>query len=1394
MIHFYPVKPILDHPNLKPELNSLHGSEISTNRKSQFIGNKRKQVAIIEGPKPPSTKRTASRLAKIVPKENIVKCLFCSENFDTSMPGLKALTKHIQRRHSEKDYNAFRKTPIIGHREYQCPQCNFYFQRLTGHGCKLTGEEVIKANEFMKQLNYSSSNNEPVAKKAKIEEISDDEEDSGITATVKCPECRQEIEGLTSFYRHLKLEHGKEQWIRYRTQSSAIQDVQCPDCYFYFGNVTKSESDKEPATPKHNCEKYKSILFSTTEDENTEAVKHTLCPFCPNNLGTHDVSFDYDTLLTHIRGKHPDSYIPFRLTEHLIQPIKCDNCLYHYNNQDDYQRHYRGGVCGKNRARRENHERQNELGDNLPAIKASIKFPCPICQVSFPKFTNMDTHFRSAHSREEYTDYRRTENSFCKVKCDDCEFYFPTDEEYFKHFDICPIYTDVQKSKLRRRVKPSVIEDSVDFDDSPLSEIIDIANGGVLQCVICKVIFQSPTDYNKHIGATHTPNEILIIRQKCVVGAHDQRCNKGCGLYFARGGLKLHQQSGPCFPINVSQLKENIPSAVTIQVKPNTFSCPVCSSTFNSRAKFTNHCAEMHPTKAEYLEIRRVCIPGVQAEQCSECHLYFYEPGTRHDCADFCAHFERFPNQKPIKNQLLPSFRVSQDILTCKVCKAIFSQPVGFLQHVTQHGIADEIEIRKTKINGILDNLCTVCGLYFPLNSATKHDCDRFLRFQTPRHMAKACHVGVVRDRKRSSDFTDQVIGEWSPKKKVIRRDHFPLYKSDQMSSKPTEEYEYSRTNEANNHSFNGITASDGIGYEVLVEGSIVKCPVCPVKANYQELTKHVKDAHSEETWERFRKSHIKGLRDFQCPQCKYYFNRNRCYRGCSTGELMNQQSMNKSMKQMNTRNNRQLLNTINDTPFQIIVDGNTITCPVCPESAPINLIMSHVHQFHSQIIWEKFRKSRIPGHYDYQCPLCQYYFKSTKCARGCRSGELIHADNNTKRKIYQTPKAPVLPVGYGKSGSIQSHPLSYPPVMAPPIVSINSMPSTNPPQATSITVPNNGASTSQTIYVPNNMKPYILKSVDYCYQCSYCKTYFKTIEETIAQNHDCPALNRIPRNLQPTPGLYHVVNNGTGRNMPVQAGATTDTIVIHDPDEGIETITIADSPPTTENGDLAAETEATIKFEEPASPQMVVLEDIQETTDDNSVTLQLTPTDSQDETVDQSRPVPELVSIETNRPEASNLEVVCISDTVSSSGEQANDDGFHIGNNNTDIETVDLTSERIETEFTIETAQSISTPNPAPTDTVTDKVANTVTDTVANTVTDTVANTVTDKVATTVADTVDEEDKQGSDGVGVPFNTKLHDEVINGSDFHCLNKDCSFHAKFKDMIRHVREGTDNYL
>ena len=90
-----------------------------------------------------------------------------------------------------------------------------------------------------------------------------------------------------------------------------------------------------------NDEKYKSILFKPRDEpdagsEHLKADTHSICPFCPKMFGNHDVSYDYGTLIGHIKKVHKDDYIKYRLTEYRIQPFKCNGCNFFFNRTHFY--------------------------------------------------------------------------------------------------------------------------------------------------------------------------------------------------------------------------------------------------------------------------------------------------------------------------------------------------------------------------------------------------------------------------------------------------------------------------------------------------------------------------------------------------------------------------------------------------------------------------------------------------------------------------------------------------------------------------------------------------------------------------------------------------------------------------------------------------------------------------------------------------------------------------------------------------------------------------------------------------------------------------------------------------------------------------------------------------
>ena len=175
----------------------------------------------------------------------------------------------------------------------------------------------------------------------------DDNEADKLTGSIDCPECRKSMANLSQLYMHLRVLHDRSKWLHFRTKKvPGIQEYQCPKCYFYFSSERA-----------HSCEKYKSILFKPRDepDDAIETIKadtHSICPFCPKMFGNHDVSYDYSTLIGHIKKAHKDDYVKYRTTEYRIQPFKCENCNFFFNSEIVRNKHVKSqatiGACTRN--------------------------------------------------------------------------------------------------------------------------------------------------------------------------------------------------------------------------------------------------------------------------------------------------------------------------------------------------------------------------------------------------------------------------------------------------------------------------------------------------------------------------------------------------------------------------------------------------------------------------------------------------------------------------------------------------------------------------------------------------------------------------------------------------------------------------------------------------------------------------------------------------------------------------------------------------------------------------------------------------------------------------------------------------------------------------------------
>ena len=318
----------------------------------------------------------------------------------------------------------------------------------------------------------------------------DDNEADKLTGSIDCPECRKSMANLSQLYMHLRVCHDRSKWLHFRTKKvPEIQEYQCPKCYFYF-------SSERP----HSCEKYKSILFKPRDEpdagsEHIKADTHSICPFCPKMFGNHDVSYDYGTLIGHIKKVHKDDYIKYRLTEYRIQPFKCNGCNFFFNNEIVRDKHTKSqatvGSCTRNLKLIEEFNNRppttsgspstNKITANKSPSKPLLKrgeaglapktAQCPECKFNFLSFIAMDEHYRKTHDHESYIAFRRSKIQGYNEHCQVCGFYFPTEEEYYDHCGFCQDYklADTTSSGSKRRPKRSV-QTKVNFAENSDSD------------------------------------------------------------------------------------------------------------------------------------------------------------------------------------------------------------------------------------------------------------------------------------------------------------------------------------------------------------------------------------------------------------------------------------------------------------------------------------------------------------------------------------------------------------------------------------------------------------------------------------------------------------------------------------------------------------------------------------------------------------------------------------------------------------------------------------------------------------------------------------------------------------------------------------------------------------
>ena len=118
----------------------------------------------------------------------------------------------------------------------------------------------------------------------------------------------------------------------------------------------------------------------------------------------------------------------------------------------------------------------------------NLEFQCKFCSSTLPTWNSLDRHIRQLH-KDQYVQYRVTMTDDLPVRCDKCQFCFPSTKFSTSHFgtrrcsealkmflehdavdaddDDCPMPTKFKKKKKKEEIKIKK-----EFDEDGITEVI----------------------------------------------------------------------------------------------------------------------------------------------------------------------------------------------------------------------------------------------------------------------------------------------------------------------------------------------------------------------------------------------------------------------------------------------------------------------------------------------------------------------------------------------------------------------------------------------------------------------------------------------------------------------------------------------------------------------------------------------------------------------------------------------------------------------------------------------------------------------------------------------------------------------------------------------------------
>ena len=226
-------------------------------------------------------------------------------------------------------------------------------------------------------------------------------------------------------------------------------------------------------------------------------------------------------------------------------------------------------------------------------------------------------------------------------------------------------------------------------------------------CQLCEKDYTNQKNLYSHVRLTHTITEFVQLKERCIPGQRDVRCERCLGYYKS---LRLHhkphcdqliEQRKRALLENPSYASKNTEKTIhTLEVLSDsspeksiaTLECPF--STLKSPCRKLRsipglyvHIRERHGTE-NYVQFRTKRIEGIHTEKCDKCTFYFTRScqvtTSAHKCAEHrkMASLAGFSTDTPPKNL--------DAKVKCPHCKAtlVYEDDTENTDHMKFHGVA----------------------------------------------------------------------------------------------------------------------------------------------------------------------------------------------------------------------------------------------------------------------------------------------------------------------------------------------------------------------------------------------------------------------------------------------------------------------------------------------------------------------------------------------------------------------------------------------------------------------------------------------------------------------------------------------------------------------------------